>query len=198
MKAKGEKRKEFGEIYILAILIGQESQSQHRGGDVDGEFDLLSEPVTHLSHVQTAGAVADQNHLKQHSPKLQSSKSYRERVESCTVETITSHNLLILRQRRDEVGERLVVVVEGQDGASVGPVDSAAGEVYAGDFVAGILHETPELVPAPSSAADSMDEDEMRRLLRGHFGNSHLPSLTFHALSGFSFSSNLLLSIFRL
>lgn len=92
------------------------------------------------------------------------------------------NHLLILRQLREEVGERLAVFVEGLDGASVGAVDSAAGELDAADFVAGILHEAPELVPAPSSAADAVDENEVRRLLRGHVGNSHLLSLSFHFL----------------
>lgn len=77
-------------------------------------------------------------------------------------------DLLIWRQGGQEIEEGFVVIVETENIVSVGGVNAGASEVNTGDFVAGILHETPELVPAPSSAAESMNQNEVWRR-RHHF-----------------------------
>lgn len=70
-------------------------------------------------------------------------------------------NLFGLGERRHEVHQGLVVVIEREDRVSVGGVDPGALQVDAGDPVARVLHEGPNLVPAPCPSAKPVDEHEV-------------------------------------
>lgn len=67
-----------------------------------------------------------------------------------------------------ESGEWHGVGVEGGDGVGVGAVEAGAGEVEAGDSVAGFLQEGGELVPAPGAVAGAMNHHKVMMSLSFH------------------------------
>lgn len=70
-------------------------------------------------------------------------------------------HLLVLRESRHEINQRLEVLRNGSDGVRLPEVDSGGGQVEGGDAVAGGFKEREEFEPGPGAMAGSVDEDKV-------------------------------------
>lgn len=77
-------------------------------------------------------------------------------------------HLLAVRQCGHEVDERCVVLLERPDSVGVDAAAGSAGEVDAGDAVAGALEEAEELEPAPGAVAGTVHKNKVLLALLGN------------------------------
>lgn len=68
------------------------------------------------------------------------------------------YDLVVMRDIGEEREERTVIMVELEDGVSVGEVDAGTGEVDGGGFESVGDKKSCEFIPTPSTVAGSMNE----------------------------------------
>lgn len=70
--------------------------------------------------------------------------------------------LFIVRQIRQEVGKGRVVFIKSEDCVGIGLVNTSTFKVETSNLIARCFHETPDLEPAPSPVACSMNKNEVQ------------------------------------
>ena len=87
------------------------------------------------------------------------------------------YDLVVMRDIGEEREERTVIMVELEDGVSVGEVDAGTGEVDGGGFESGGQKKSGESIPTPSTVAGSMNEYKVNYWLitpvSSHRSHSH-------------------------
>lgn len=83
--------------------------------------------------------------------------------------------LFIISQRRHEVHERFVIIIKRMNRICIGWISSRTFEIDAWNFVAWILHEASDFVPAPCSSTYAMHQHKVWLLyFSGFFNFSHV------------------------